>query len=162
LGVRLFFSDIRFAKFFLWNRSFHKGRKIAMAVEPTDDRMRADRANTLTQTRNQILTEGFKGLVLINGGGAGALAVFLQAILDKPVAAGMMWYLLIGIASLLVGTALAAILFLARYLSFFHPNTNILIRNPWWWTTIVLVMLSLACFLFGMGAAVWGGFVALL
>ena len=131
-------------------------------MESSDDRIRVDRANVLTQVRNQILNEGFKGLVLINGGGAAALALFLQAIWDKPSAAAMREYLLIGIGSLLLGTAFAAILFLARYVSFFHPNTNIPTRNPWWWTTIVLVLLSLACFLFGMGTAVNGGFVALL
>jgi hypothetical protein len=48
----------------------------------TEDRKPPDtaRANVLTQVRNQILTEGFKGLTLINAGGAAALAAFLQAI----------------------------------------------------------------------------------
>jgi hypothetical protein len=135
---------------------------MANSTEPNDDRTRSDRANVLTQTRNQILNEGFKGLVLINGGGAAALAAFLQAIWDKPAAAAMRMYLLIGIGLLLLGTALAAILFLARYMSFFHPNTNIMTRNPWWWTTIALVSLSLVCFLIGMGTALIGGFVTLL
>jgi hypothetical protein len=135
---------------------------MANSTEPNDDRTRSDRANVLTQTRNQILNEGFKGLVLINGGGAAALAAFLQAIGDKPAAAAMRMYLLIGIGLLLLGTALAAILFLARYMSFFHPNTNIMTRNPWWWTTIALVSLSLVCFLIGMGTALIGGFVTLL
>jgi len=131
-------------------------------MESDADRIRADRANVLTQTRNRILSEGFRGLVLVNGGGAAALAAFLQAVWDKPSAAPMRVYLLIGIGSLLLGTAAAAILFLARYLSFFHPNTHTPTRNPWWWTTIVLVLLSLACFLFGMGTAVTGGLVTLL
>ncbi len=135
---------------------------MANPTQTTDDGARTERANVLTQTRNHILNEGFKGLVLINGGGAAALAAFLQAIWDKPTAAAVGVYLLIGIALLLLGTALAAILFLARYLSFFHRNTNVLTRNPWWWTTIVLVLLSLACFLFGMGTAVTGVLATLL
>jgi hypothetical protein len=135
---------------------------MANATDHPDDNARADRENVLAQVRNHILVEGFKGLVLINGGGAAALAAFLQAIWDKPSAAGMRIYLLAGIASLILGAALAGILFLARYLSFFHRNTNILTRNPWWWTTIVLIFLSLACFIIGMGTAVTGGFVSLL
>jgi hypothetical protein len=130
-------------------------------VSNSFDRINAGRSNVLTQTRNQILNDGFKGLILVNGGGAAALAAFLQAIWDKPDAAAMRTYLLIGIASLLLGTAMGAILFLARYLSFFHRNTNILTRNPWWWTTILLILFSLGCFLFGMGAAVYGGFITL-
>jgi hypothetical protein len=136
---------------------------MANAAEHSDDNARANRANVLAQVRNRILGEGFKGLVLINGGGAAALAAFLQAIIwDKPSASAMRIYLLTGIASLLVGAALAGILFLARYLAFFHPNTNVLTRNPWWWTTIVLVLFSLVCFIVGMGTAVTGGFVSLL
>ena len=97
---------------------------MANPIEHPDDSARADRVNVLAQVRNQILVEGFKGLVLINGGGAAALAAFLQAIWDKPTAAGLRIYLLAGIASLLLGAALAGILFLARYISFFGPSDN--------------------------------------
>jgi len=143
-------------------RSLVNVLSMANPIEHPDDSARADRVNVLAQVRNQILVEGFKGLVLINGGGAAALAAFLQAIWDKPTAAGLRIYLLAGIASLLLGAALAGILFLARYISFFHPNTNVLTRNPWWWTTMALILLSLACFIAGMATVVIGGFVSLL
>lgn len=135
---------------------------MATPTGPDNDNIRADRANVLTQTRNQILNEGFKGLTLINSGGAGALAAFLQAIWDKPTAAPMRVWLLVGIGLLLLGTAISAVLFLARYLAFFHPDTATPTRNPWWWATIILVALSMACFLLGMAAAVISGLGTLL
>jgi hypothetical protein len=133
-------------------------------ASPTDrpeDTTRAARENVLTQTRNLFLNEGFKGLVLLNGGGAAALDAFLQAIWDNTTAAPMRIYLLYGIGSLLLGAALASILFLVRYLTFFHRNANILTKNPIWWAMIVLIVLSMLCFLGGMGYAVKGVLVSL-
>ena len=114
-----------------------------------------------SQIRNQLLAEGFKGLTLINAGGAAALAAFLQAIWDKPTAAPLRAWLLAGMAVLLLGTAISATTFLARYLPFFHPRSSTPRRNPWWWTMLVLVGLSVVCFLAGMSLAVTGGFIAL-
>jgi hypothetical protein len=130
------------------------------AQRPEDTTLAA-RANVLTQTRNQILNEGFKGLVLLNGGGAAALAAFLQAIWDKPSAEPMRFYLLIGIGLLLIGAAFASILFLVRYIAFFHRHTDTPPKNPWWWGMIVLILLSLLCFLGGMTSAVIGGLKSL-
>jgi hypothetical protein len=113
------------------------------------------------QIRNGLLLEGFKGLTLINAGGAAALAAFLQAIWDKPPASPMRAWLLSGIAVLLVGTAISAATFVTRYMAFFHPKSATPRSNPWWWAMHVLVVLSLLCFLVGMGLAVAGGFVAL-
>jgi hypothetical protein len=67
---------------------------MAGPTKPSEGETRMARANVLTQTTNQILNEGFKGLVLLNGGGAAAMAAFLQAIWDKPSAAPMRIYLL--------------------------------------------------------------------
>lgn len=118
-------------------------------------------ASAWAQIRGQLLLEGFKGLTLINAGGAAALAAFLQAIWDKPTAEPMRVWLLSGIALLLIGTAVAAATFVTRYMAFFHPNSNTPRRNPWWWAMHVLVGASLLLFLAGMGLAVVGGFVAL-
>ena len=114
-----------------------------------------------SQIRNQLLIEGFKGLTLINAGGAAALAAFLQAVWDKPPAAPLRVWLLAGIAVLLVGTGISALTFMARYLAFFHPKSSTPRSNPWWWAMHGLVAVSLLCFLVGMGLAVAGGFVAL-
>ena len=113
------------------------------------------------QIRGQLLLEGFKGLMLINAGGAAALAAFLQAIWDKPTAAPMRAWLLSGIALLLLGTAVAAATFVTRYMAFFHPKSSTPRSNPWWWAMQTLLGLSLLLFLVGMGLAVAGGFLAL-
>jgi hypothetical protein len=121
----------------------------------------AVRSNLLTEMRGQILNEGSKGLVLINGGGAAALAAFSQAIWDKSEAASMRWWLLFGICWLLVGTATASMIFLARYFGSRHLMTNSPKQNPWWWTQLTLTICSVALFIIGMGVAVAGGFIAL-
>lgn len=118
-------------------------------------------ASGWSQIRNQLLVEGFKGLTLINAGGAAALAAFLQAIWDKLPAAPLRAWLLAGIAVLLVGTAISALTFMARYLTFFHPKSSTPRSNPWWWAMHALVATSLLCFLIGMGLAVIGGFQTL-
>jgi cation transporter-like permease len=134
---------------------------MAGPTKPSEGETRMARANVLTQTTNQILNEGFKGLVLLNGGGAAAMAAFLQAIWDKPSAAPMRIYLLCGIGLLLLGAAVASILFLVRYRSFFDPNTNTPPLNPWWRWMHRLIAVSLGCFLVGMALVVIGGLKSL-
>ena len=126
---------------------------------PIDPKLAMDRANVLTQTRNQILTEGFNGLTLINAGGAAALGAFLQAVWDKPSAAPMLSSILWGICWLLFGTAVAASGFVARHLSFFHRNTLDPFKNPWWWAELGIIALAVIFFLVGMGVAVSGAFL---
>lgn len=125
------------------------------------EKIAMDRANVLTQVRNQNLTEGFKGLILINAGGAAALGAFVQTVWDKQSAAPMLSRILFGICSLLFGTAVGAIGFVARHLSFFHPNTLRPFSNPWWWAELVIICLAVVFFLVGMGIAVFGAFLAL-
>jgi hypothetical protein len=134
---------------------------MAGPTEPSEGATRMARANVFTQVTNQILSEGFKGFVLLNGGGAAAMAAFLQAIWDKPSTAPMRIYLLGGIGSLLFGAAVASILFLVRYRAFFDPNTNTPPLNPWWRWMHRLIGLSLLCFLSGMALAVIGGLIRL-
>ena len=89
------------------------------------------------------------------------MGAFLQAIWDRPTAAPMRIYLLYGIELLLLGAAVASILFLVRYRSFFDPNTNILTQNPWWRWMNRLIGFSLVCFIAGMALAVIGGLKSL-
>jgi len=70
-------------------------------MEPTD---KEKRASDYRLSRAALLTEGFKGLLLINGGGAAALLTFVAAIWDK--------------APDLAGPSLHAIVFMAAGLSF--------------------------------------------
>jgi hypothetical protein len=126
-----------------------------------NEKLALERANVITQVRNQILTEGFKGLILINAGGAAALGAFVQAVWDKPSAAPMLSWILSGICWLLLGTAFAAIGFVARHLSFFHPNTLRPFRNPWWWIELCISFVAVVLFMIGMGVAVFGAFSSL-
>jgi hypothetical protein len=130
-------------------------------VETSRSQLLAERANVLTQTRAQILNEGSKGLILINGGGAVALAAFLQAIWGNSDFGPMRWWILVGISLLVMGTAISALIFLTRYLGGFHMNTTIPTQNPWWRLQIALTLLAVICFIAGMGSAVFGGFNAL-
>lgn len=130
-------------------------------AEQDNEKLKAERSNVLTQTRAQILNEGSKGLTLINGGGAAALAAFLQAIWDKTNAAPMRWWILFGMMWLIAGTAISAIIFITRYLGSFHEKTTQPLSNPWWWAQIVFAVLGFLCFLVGMSMAVVGGFIAL-
>lgn len=120
-----------------------------------------DRANVLTETRAQILNEGSKGLILINGGGAAALAAFLQAIWTKEGVTPLLWGTLFGLCFLVVGTAAAALIFVTRYLGSGHRMATHPEWNPWRWWQLGLTALSVSFFLMGMGSAVVGGFVAL-
>lgn len=129
--------------------------------EPTNKPSNVDAPSGWAQIRGTLLLEGFKGLTLINAGGAAALAAFLQAVWTVPTAAPMRAWLLSGIAALLVGTAVAASTFVTRYMAFFHPESATPRRNPWWWAMHGLIGLSLLCFLCGMALAVAGGFIAL-
>ena len=78
--------------------------------------MRAKKTETdYKVSRANLLTEGFKGLLLINGGGAVALLAFLQAIWDKN--AQLRQIVLVGIGWMLAGLVVAL---LATFLRFHH------------------------------------------
>jgi hypothetical protein len=131
------------------------------AQDTARHKLMAERANILTETRAGILNEGSKGLILINGGGAAALAAFLQAIWDKSNIEPMRWWVLFGMCWLLVGTAFSSLIFITRYIGSFHEKTMQPTSNPWWWLQIILTLASVICFLLGMGFAIAGGFMAL-
>jgi hypothetical protein len=113
------------------------------------------------QVNAQILNEGSKGLLLVNGGGAAALAAFLQAIWDKPNAAPMRWWVLFGMCWLLLGTALSAVIFLARYFGAVAREKMQPAASRWWQVQLSVTLLSVACFVTGMAIVVAGGFVVL-
>lgn len=136
-------------------------KKIWAEFQNNSARLGAERTNLLSDLQNRILNEGSKGLVLINGGGAVALAAFLQAIWDKDAAAPMRLWVLVGICWLLVGTALAALIFVTRYLGSFDDRNIQPNAKRWWRSQMVLTIASVLFFLIGMGFAVAGGFVAL-
>ena len=123
--------------------------------------MNIDRANTLTEVRAEILNESTRTLVLINGGGAVAVATWLQAVWEKTWAHSMLRPQVLGSAILLLGVAFAALCPFIRYVSFFHRNTLEPFRNPWWWVNAVASALSLFSFIAGMSFVVGGAWCAL-
>src|SRR5262245_61388425 len=130
-------------------------------MDPNAERVIVDRANTITEVKNQLLSEGIKGLFLINGGGAVALATWLQAVWDRSWAGPMLTWQLYGMGVYALGVFFGALSPLARYLVFLHKNTNTPTKNPWWWTHLAVTILSTLCFALASALVVKGGFVAL-
>src|SRR5688572_2057632 len=120
-----------------------------------------DRANVLTETKNQFFIESFKGLVVINGGAAVALATWLQAVWDKPWATPMLRSQVGALAAFAVGVSFGAFAPVIRYLAFHHRMAATPTKNPLWWINVVVVILSVLAFAVGCGMIVRGAFAAL-
>jgi len=120
-----------------------------------------DRANTISEIKNELFVESIKGLFLMNGGGAVALATWLQAVWEKEWAAPMLEPQLWGMAMFGLGVLLAGLSFFARFLAFYHPNTEHPLRNPIWWLHTVASGLSMVSFGIAIFLVVKGGFAAL-
>lgn len=125
------------------------------------EKLKLERANVITEVKNRILSEGMKGLFLINGGAAVALATWLQAVWEKSWAVPMLELQLYGMGAFAFGVFFGAFSPLARYLVFLHKNTLDPPRNPWWWVHVAVTVLSILSFAIGAGLVVKGGFVAL-
>lgn len=120
-----------------------------------------ERANSISEIKNELFIESIKGLFLMNGGGAVALATWLQAIWEKEWATPMLKWQLWGMASFAVGVSLAGVAFFARFLAFYHPKALVPLKNPVWWVHVAASTLSVMAFAIAMGLVVKGGFVTL-
>jgi hypothetical protein len=123
--------------------------------------LETDHANTLTETKNLLFIENIKGLFLMNGGGAVALAAWLQTVWEKEWATGMLSWQLWGMAMFACGVLCAGLGYLFRFLAFYHRNTNFPFKNPYWWSHVGAVTFSMIFFAVGALLVVKGGFVAL-
>jgi hypothetical protein len=121
----------------------------------------AGQANKLTEIRAQSLIESAKGLALINGGGAVALAAFLGQIWDKAGAQPMRPYLLVAIGTLALGVAFASVLPYLRYRNSVDERSLEAGTSPWWGAHHNRTILSVAAFVLGMGAVMCGEFRSL-
>lgn len=72
-------------------------------------------AHRQTERRDQMAVHGLRSLLILNGGGAVALLAFLQAIWDKPNAAGLVPWILSGIIPFLLGAAASGWVHFLRY-----------------------------------------------
>ena len=120
-----------------------------------------ERANKLTEIRAHTLVESAKGLALINGGGAVALAALLGQIWDKGGAQPMRPYVLVAIGVLALGVGFAAVLPYIRYQNSLDERSLEIGASPWWRTYPACTILSVAASILGMGIAVCGGFRSL-
>lgn len=120
-----------------------------------------ERANTITEVKNQVFVENIKGLFLMNGGGAIALTSWLQAVWEKEWAAPMLWWHLWGMACFAGGVFFAGLALLVRFLTFYSRKRNVPRRNWVWRSHVVSNFLSVLAFAVGAALIVVGGFVAL-
>lgn len=109
-----------------------------------------------TELRYTLINQGIRGLVLINGGGATALAIWLRFIWDKPDSEAAVIAATTGIKFLVVGLVLAAMLPFVRYLESLHPNTFTPLKNPWWYVFVFVMWLPALLFAIGMWIAASG------
>jgi hypothetical protein len=108
--------------------------------------MATERDNLMTQLRAEMLLEGTKGLVLINGSGSVALATWLQAVWEKSWAAPMLWWHVSAMMAFGIGVGFAGIVSFVRYLASLHRNSTTPKKNPWWWTHLIATLISTLCF----------------
>ena len=107
-----------------------------------------------TRHRLEILNQAFRGLLLINGGGALALLAYLQALEHKDPELSKI--ILIGLAFLVVGLVTAILFMALRYHTSYEDQRG----NPNWekYRRFVLIFLygSLAFFVVAMGVLIIG------
>ena len=113
------------------------------------------------KAKADLTNEGFKGLILINGAGAIALGTLLQALIGKPEVAGLLPWVLAGIAFCAIGVACAGSSFWIRYDQWQLEVDKGQYRseNPKWRLAWRMARISLAMFVLGLFLAVIGGFV---
>lgn len=120
-----------------------------------------NRANTVSEIKNELFIESIKGLFLMNGGGAVALATWLQVVWEKGWAAPMLKLHLCGMAMFGFGVFLAGVSFFARFLAFYHPKRDKPLENWVWWLHTGASGLSVISFGVAVLLVVMGGFAAL-
>lgn len=108
-----------------------------------------DNAVSLREHRNRALSEGMKGLLLLNGGGAVALLAFLQAIWNNTQGEHLKYYMVAALWVLLFGALCAAVIGFTRYHGAFHKHTFTPEKNPWWRAQVTLTIVSCLCFAVG-------------
>lgn len=123
--------------------------------------MNTERANTVTEVKNLVFIEVLKGLILINGGGAIALATWIQTVWEKYWAPLMLPFQLWGMVGFAFGVLFAVVALAFRFMCFFHKYTLEPQENPWWWGHMIAIACSVLSFLVATGLVVYGAFQAL-
>ena len=74
-----------------------------------------DRARFHTSRRDELTIQGFKALLLLNGGGAIALLAFLQSLWTEPEARALLDWIVLSIVLCLLGAVASSAAFFMRY-----------------------------------------------
>lgn len=114
-----------------------------------------------TQTRSEILNEAFKGLLLVNGGGAVATATLVQAEWGKGWPPDALRFAIYAIIPPLVGIGFALVAMVLRYFNSLRGAPSKRPPNPWWAAILTLQFASIASFVVGMLLAVCAALAAL-
>src|SRR5687767_11187083 len=120
----------------------------AAAVETTTPRTRRKQDQVprqkLIELRAQVLNEGSRGLLLINGIMAIALGILFHAILYLPTAGRFLPFILAGMGCAAIGVLFAALIFIVRYFASFGAEA--LWESKWGIAQLALILLSILCF----------------
>jgi hypothetical protein len=120
------------------------------------EKLKLVRRNQDNATRATVLTEGYKGLALVNGASAVALLTFFTAMWEKHDALPLKQGIVYAIGILTVGVFLSSFVFFFRYWGAFHPNTYQPRKNPYWWWQMIFGVGSASCFLIAVGLVLRG------
>jgi hypothetical protein len=127
-------------------------------------------ANGVEQ-RAQIDTETFKGLLVINGGGAVSLLAIFSQIISKVGYEGLARAVMVGVLFMAFGLVVAVVHnYLRRRCSHIHSLHNmapppgrlfgfLLTRPTVCWFSLLFMWLSLASFILGASYVAWQGIV---
>ncbi|MFB3084188.1 MAG: hypothetical protein ACE1Z4_12180 [Gammaproteobacteria bacterium] len=104
-----------------------------------------------TPRRDKMAIQGRRGLLILNGGGAIALLVFLQAVWKSaPELASWVVYAMI---PLVIGAVFAVVMPFIRFFASLYWSTHGL-KLHWAW--VVSAACSFALFVLGMGIVIFG------
>jgi len=119
-----------------------------------------DRKMRVLDRLHDFITQGEKGLVVLNGGAAVAMLAFVQALVDKPVYHGFKPYALGALACFLFGAFFAAVAFFFHHTYINHAFQDS--RNQKIWRRVAwgILIVSAGCAFIGGFLVVAGIFVA--
>jgi hypothetical protein len=111
----------------------------------------------------RIAEAGFRNLLVINGVGLLGLGAILVVALYAPGTDDFLPFVLMAIALHALGLVFAVSLSWSRYMKrrYEDRRDDFGTRNPWWWITLIISLVSAFMFVFGVALVVYGGFTQL-
>lgn len=119
-----------------------------------------DRRMRVIDRLHDLIAQGVKGLVLLNGGAAVAMLAFIQALVEKPVYRGFKPYALGALSCFLLGAFFSAIAFFFHHTYIYHAYQDSGHQQTWRKITWGILIVSAACAFIGGGLIAAGICVA--